>query len=127
MVADGNLSQEDYSLTCIVCGSQDRVALMPHRVNDKVTGIFCFCEHHAVQFAGATMRTEWIKDAGDVAPKDAAEALITASNGSKPKFPTLVEVQQGFETDARDSGHVTSDEYSAIEFTYDFICRKLSV
>ena len=80
MVTNGKLSNEDYSLSCIVCGSQDRVALVPHRAADKVRGIFCFCEKCWPEYAGATLRTEWIKDVGEVAPKDAAEALITSTN-----------------------------------------------
>ena len=80
MVVKGELSKEDYSLTCIVCGSQEHVALVPHRVKDKVSGIYCFCETCFPQYAGATLRTEWIKDVGEVVPKDAAEALITSTN-----------------------------------------------
>jgi hypothetical protein len=85
MVTNGKLSNEDYSLSCIVCGSQEHVALVPHRAADKVRGIFCFCEKCWPEYAGATLRTEWIKDVGEVAPKDAAEALITSTNKQSPK------------------------------------------
>lgn len=88
MVTNGKLSNEDYSLSCIVCGSQERVALVPHRAADKVRGIFCFCEKCWPEYAGATLRTEWIKDVGEVAPKDAAEALITSTNSTKAKIVT---------------------------------------
>lgn len=87
MVTKGNLSKEDYSLSCIVCGSQERVALVPHRSSDKVVGIFCFCEKCWPEYAGATLRTEWIKDVGEVAPKDAAEALITSTNNARDEMP----------------------------------------
>lgn len=85
MVTNGNLSKEDYSLSCIVCGSQERVALLSHRASDKVVGIFCFCEKCWPEYAGATLRTEWIKDAGEVSPKEVAEALITSTNNARDK------------------------------------------
>ena len=90
MVTKGQLSTEDNSLTCIVCGSQDRVALVPHRVSDAVSGIFCFCHKCWPKYSGATLRTEWIIDAGDVAPKDAAEALISSTNNARSEIEPLL-------------------------------------
>lgn len=82
MVIKGQLSQEDYSLTCIACGSQENVTLAPHRANGKVTGIFCFCENCFPKFANATLRTEWVRDCGEVAPKEQVEALIASTNSA---------------------------------------------
>lgn len=76
MVKKGLLSEEDYSLTCIVCGTQEKVSLVPHRVNNKVAGIYCFCDKCFPQYAGATLRTEWIKDDNEVNP----EAFIQSLN-----------------------------------------------
>lgn len=73
MVIKGQLSQEDYKLTCIACGSQQNIVLAPHRANNKVTGIFCFCEECFPKFASATLRTEWVTDVGEVALKMSCE------------------------------------------------------
>jgi hypothetical protein len=70
MTSNGLLTKEDYSVTCIICGSQDRVALVPHRVNGKVSGIFCFCEKCFPEYSGASLQIEWTLDVEKVSTTD---------------------------------------------------------
>lgn len=41
----------------------------------------------------------------------------------KPKMPLLEEIQDAFAVDCSDTGHVTADEYAAIDFVYNYISR----